>query len=279
MQSRIARMVGLVLGTAGMLGVTAGQVHAVSMTFNVTNSLGDSQLVQVELQQTGLDAYGLPLYGGTGTGTLASGAQITFSNIVVGDPVLSFSTAVNFGSATPAGPVGWAVATFAPPPPIFGLPIAAGTTVNWLSSVNGTYADGDPVNGGNLDPCAANPVYCGGLGSPTIAQFDINGILLVPASVGAAQAFPAGPLGTQPYPIQTLTGTTVCPAGGCVTMSSAIAFIMGGAGNAPGLGNALGDNATINTVFRLDAVPEPGTLVLLASGLTGLVVLRLRRRA
>jgi len=258
-----SRLGSWVFGATIAVSLIASQVHALSITFNISDSLGESKAVSLGLQQISSNGTDI-LYGASdATIQLAAGTLIINNISFNPDPVLTFG--VNFTN-TFGVPVGIVVATSVPPPAVPGLPIAG--VVQFNSSISGSFTDGNPSgipDGGTVTPIAA-----------TIAQFDINGVVIPGADAGPAIAYAASTNAQTSGPFST-SGFVDCallPGGVCSSMSTAIGFIAGNVGVFDGAN----DNYGFSTRFQIDPVPEPASLVLFGSGLVGLIGLAAARR-
>ena len=182
--------------------------------------------------------------------------NLTFTNIL--DPVSN----VAFGVTDFGAPSVFALAVFglAIAPPIPGLALVE-------SSIVATCSDGPDAPVGS---CPTAPVAP----ATHIASYDINGLVLPALDLNPGEVIDtsgAGGIGLG----AVFTASTVIDcfalfgAGGCTTMSHAIAFV----------GPGGGDAVTYNSRLEITGIPEPLTLASFAGGLLALGGMALRRRS
>jgi hypothetical protein len=105
-------------------------------------------------------------------------------------------------------------------------------------------------------------------GFPEIATNWLNGTTNAGVDVGRAYTDPAGGTPGHSNAFGPNEDSKAGPLGNWTTLGTTVGFKLSGGG----------DIATLNGFFSIDPVPEPGTLLLLGSGLVGAALVRMRRR-
>jgi hypothetical protein len=137
-------------------------------------------------------------------------------------------------------------------------PALASTLYGGSTSV--TYGDADNSGSGGLSNDSSNhPAYIG--------TIDGSGVLNMLTSLNLTPAF-AGDTTQSASEFQGLPGPTLSGPAATSTIGILHQFSL-----------SAGDQATFNSSFQVAAVPEPGTIVLFATGLGGLVLRRRNRRS